>query len=94
MIYFCVIYNWQTWYIYWTALCGKVLAGWGTYNAGKYLGGFPPNFDKIIHKREEFKNFCKSLFKEEVHLSQKVMQFLTCNILRFYDDFLILSNNV
>ena len=64
------------------------MAGWGTDSVGKYLGGFPPNFDKIIHRREEFKNFYNNLFKKEVHLSQKVIQFLTCTILRFYDDFL------
>ena len=76
--------------IYLLAKCGKVLAGWTTDSAGNMLGGHAPDFGNILHKPNEFKLFCKSLFREDRFLSEQVKQFLACAVLRFYKDFLVI----
>lgn len=69
------------------AQCGKVLAGWSANSTGNIVGGFAPNPEHMLHKKDEFKMFCKSLFYDEKFIHNDTKIFLGCAITRFYKPF-------
>ena len=69
------------------AKCGKVLAGWTPNSQGNYNGGYAPNPEHIVHKKDDFNAFCQGLLREEIYLKKEVKLFLGCVITRFFKPF-------